>query len=685
MPAGMLVLFELRVDGNAEAPKRRHGRTMARDFRTRKETEYTGPLFVWDRQPVVEAEEALDAGAGIGGDAGVGTSVASAVPVSRADNVHDSIHAAETEVIDLAAEFIDLDSFSITDQAGRANQSGRTNKTGRSNKAGSSASNAGPSTSHRARRSSSSAASTATSSSRKPSRHPRAARAAKQSRGKRIAVIVTLIVLLALALAAVGSLSGYRYYRLAIADCQHYQYAYQQNRAHLEAIAAEVDNTGDITVSEPSGIYDDAACDAKQLPTALAGKAHKFKTAWQQVETEVADLRKKASVNADVGNGSHATNTTASTLLPMDRDLSGSTTAFANAIANAQWVLDNSRDTVADSSTRIKLLRAIESALADTVATQGVALSADTDLSTQAAAAADASNPAFDAQSAAKSADTAADTLHLQADVDVAHARAGHVSALNAAVNAVVKSQNRKAGIDCSVQKCVALTFDDGPNAVSPQVVKTLESEGVQATFFAVGQTVGAADAGAADAEGAAGAEDAESASAGAGSTGSEALISPLVKALSAGSVIGDHTWSHTDLPSMNSADRAQQLVDTNRAVQSVTGQPVRLLRPPHGAYDEASRRTAVALNLGLVDYDVDSYDWKSLNALKTREKILAQVRPGSIVLMHDIHQSTADALPDVIRDLRRLGFTFVTVPQLLDGYPAPGEVVYSRDMRAQW
>ncbi|OZG57522.1 Polysaccharide deacetylase [Bifidobacterium tissieri] len=639
---------------------------MARDFRTRKETEYTGPLFAWDRQPVVEAEKALDAGMGVGAGAGVGTGTSAAetsatrsAPVSRAEGVHDSIHAAETEVIDLAAEFIDLDSFSVTNQAGRANPTGRTSKTDSSvSKAGTSA--------RRSRRSSSESAQ---SPARKPSRRPRAA---KQRRGKRTVVIITLIVILALALAAVGSLSGYRYYRLAIADCQHYQYAYQQNRAHLEAVAAEVDNAGDITVSEPSGIYDDAACDAKQLPTALAGKAHKFKTAWQQVETEVADLRKKA-----------ATNAAASALLPMDRDLSGSTTAFANAIANAQWVLDNSKDAVADSSTRIKLLRAIESALADTTAlqgmtgtgTQGAALSADTDLATQAAAAADAANPAFDAQSASKSADTAADALHLQSDVDAAQARAGHVHALNAAVNAVVKSQNRKIGIDCSVQKCVALTFDDGPNAVSPQVVQTLESEGVQATFFAVGQTVGAADA-----------EGAEGASAGAGSAGAEeASISPLVKALSSGSVIGDHTWNHTDLPSMNSADRAQQLVDTNRAVQSVTGQPVRLLRPPHGAYDEASRRTAVALNLGLVDYDVDSYDWKSLNALKTREKILAQVRPGSIVLMHDIHQSTADALPDVIHDLRRLGFTLVTVPQLLDGYPAPGEVVYSRDMRAQW
>lgn len=641
---------------------------MARDFRTRKETEYTGPLFVWDRQPVVEAEEALDAGVGVGVGAGVGAGTpVAAAPVSRAEGVHDSIHAAETEVIDLAAEFIDLDSFSVTNQTDRANQAGRTSKTD------SSASSAGASV-HQFRRSpslSSSSSTPAKSPARKPSRHPRTARAAKQRRGKRTVIIVTLIVILALALVAVGSLSGYRYYRLAIADCQHYQYAYQQNRAHLEAVAAEVDNAGDITVSEPSGIYDDAACDAKQLPTTLAGKAHKFKTAWQQVETEVADLRKKA-----------ATNATASALLPMDRDLSGSTTAFANAIANAQWVLDNSKDAVADSSTRIKLLRAIESALADTTAlqgmtgtgTQGAALSADTDLATQAAAAADAANPAFDAQSASKSADTAADALHLQSDVDAAQARAGHVRALNAAVNAVVKSQNRKVGIDCSVQKCVALTFDDGPNAVSPQVVQTLENEGVQATFFAVGQTVGAADA-----------EGAEGASAGASSTGSEASISPLVRALSSGSVIGDHTWSHTDLPSMNSADRAQQLVDTNRAVQSVTGQPVRLLRPPHGAYDEASRRTAVALNLGLVDYDVDSYDWKSLNALKTREKILAQVRPGSIVLMHDIHQSTADALPDVIHDLRRLGFTLVTVPQLLDGYPAPGEVVYSRDMRAQW
>ncbi|WP_158214135.1 polysaccharide deacetylase family protein [Bifidobacterium vansinderenii] len=468
------------------------------------------------------------------------------------------------------------------------------------------------------------------------------------------------MVILALVLITGGALAGYRYYRLAISDCMHYQYAYQQSRAHLEAVAAEIDNAGDITVSEPSGIYDDSSCNAKQLPTTLAGRAHKFKTAWQQVETEITDLRKQASSDStSTTSGTTSSSAAGTGLLPMDLNLSGSTTAFANAIATAQWTLDSSKDTVADSSTRIKLQRAIESALADATAVQGTQLSADTDLATRDAAA-DTANPALDATAVAKSADTASGSLPLQIESSAVRARAGHVKALNKAVNAVIKSQNRKLGIDCSVQKCVALTFDDGPNEVSPQVVQTLQHEGVQATFFAVGQTVNS----------------------GAGSGDDD---STMAKALATGSVIGDHTWNHTDLPSMSSADRAQQLVDTNRAVQSATGQPVRLLRPPHGAFDEASRRTAVAMNLGLVDYDVDSYDWKSLNALKTREKILAQVRPGSIVLMHDIHQSTADALPDVIHDLRRLGFTLVTVPQLLDGYPAPGEVVYSRDMRVQW
>ncbi|RSX50870.1 polysaccharide deacetylase family protein [Bifidobacterium callimiconis] len=630
---------------------------MARGFRTRKETEYTGPMFAWDRQTSVPADESL------------GATDAAAEPLME----------AETEVIDLAAEFIDLNSVP---GSGSGRKSGSESPDG-SDGSGSpsqgelsaqrtegvhtdSFQDPNPHTnSHPRTRGSRSRHTPAT-----PPRRPHAT-AATRRHGKRFVAIVAIAVILALVLITGGALAGYRYYRLAISDCMHYQYAYQQSRAHLEAVAAEIDNAGDITVSEPSGIYDDSSCNAKQLPTTLAGRAHKFKTAWQQVETEITKLRKQAasdSANTTAGTTSSATDTS---LLPMDLNLSGSTTAFANAIAHAQWMLDTSKDTVADSSTRIKLQRAIESALADTGAVQGTQLSTGTDLATRDAAA-DTANPALDSTAIAKSADTASGSLPLQTEISAVRARAGHVKALNKAVNAVVKSQNRKLGIDCSVQKCVALTFDDGPNEVSPQVVQTLQNEGVQATFFAVGQTVGAGSDSGSDSS----ADD---------SAMSSTMSSTMAKALATGSVIGDHTWNHTDLPSMSSADRAQQLVDTNRAVQSVTGQPVRLLRPPHGAFDEASRRTAVAMNLGLVDYDVDSYDWKSLNALKTREKILAQVRPGSIVLMHDIHQSTADALPDVIHDLRRLGFTLVTVPQLLDGYPAPGEVVYSRAMRVQW
>lgn len=222
------------------------------------------------------------------------------------------------------------------------------------------------------------------------------------------------------------------------------------------------------------------------------------------------------------------------------------------------------------------------------------------------------------------------------------------------AADKVVKAGNKAKGIDCATQRCVALTFDDGPDpALTPQLVSHLQTEKISVTFFEMGQKV-QADGG--------------------------SLTRQLAQA---GFPIGSHTWSHEDLPAIiQNHHEGQQLDDTAALIASVINVPVNFVRPPHGSVDEASR-TYIGLKEGaaIAMYGVDSYDWSqgATSASLTR-KIMTQIDPGSIVLMHDIHPHTVEAVPGVIAKLRKQGYRFVTIPELTGEYPRAGAVYYSRD-----
>ena len=79
-----------------------------------------------------------------------------------------------------------------------------------------------------------------------------------------------------------------------------------------------------------------------------------------------------------------------------------------------------------------------------------------------------------------------------------------------------------------------------------------------------------------------------------------------------------------------------------------------------------------------IIWWDVDTEDWRNRSAAVTTERALAAVRPGSIILMHDVHPTTVDAAPGLIAALRARGFVFVTVPEIL-GHTQPGVVYFSR------
>ncbi|MDF7664356.1 polysaccharide deacetylase family protein [Bifidobacterium sp. ESL0763] len=244
-----------------------------------------------------------------------------------------------------------------------------------------------------------------------------------------------------------------------------------------------------------------------------------------------------------------------------------------------------------------------------------------------------------------------------EADLGDAHATYGRYvgdqDALYKAADAMVASRNRREGIDCGHQRCVALTFDDGPASTTPGIAKLLRTNHAHATFFAIGQKVGG--------------------------NGSVIASSPHRLDMP----VGSHTWSHEDLPKiMKNHDEPQQLDATAQAIQTTTGHVANEVRPPHGAVDEASR-TYIGQHLGssVVEYGVDAYDWANgATDSSVRHEVEAQVRPGDIVLMHDVYRHTLDDLPDILAHLHGQGYRFVTVPELTGEYPRAGTVYYGRD-----
>ncbi|GAB3621998.1 hypothetical protein GCM10027418_00800 [Mariniluteicoccus endophyticus] len=195
--------------------------------------------------------------------------------------------------------------------------------------------------------------------------------------------------------------------------------------------------------------------------------------------------------------------------------------------------------------------------------------------------------------------------------------------------------------------KCVALTFDDGPGKDTPKVLEALSSRGAVATFFMQGPSLKA--------------------------------YPDIAKQVGAtpGMELGDHSWTHPQLTGLGRDGAEKQMRQTHDKIKELTGKDVSVMRPPYGARNASVDAAAKAVGESVILWDVDTMDWKSRNASAVRAEVKKQVRPGSIVLMHDIHASTVAAVPNVVDDLKAEGYVFVTVSQLLGG-TTPGKV-YTR------
>lgn len=183
--------------------------------------------------------------------------------------------------------------------------------------------------------------------------------------------------------------------------------------------------------------------------------------------------------------------------------------------------------------------------------------------------------------------------------------------------------------------KRVALTFDDGPNpATTPQVLVILKEYGAKATFFMIGQKI----------------------------AGQEALLQKIV---AQGNEIGNHTWSHPNLAGLSAQGVKQEITLTNEAIEKAIHKTPKLMRPPYGS---TNATVQAAAGMQEIMWTVDTLDWQNHSTAAIMQNVKAQLTPGGIILMHDIHQSTVAALPSVLDYLKSQGYEMVTVSEL-NGY----------------
>jgi peptidoglycan/xylan/chitin deacetylase (PgdA/CDA1 family) len=202
--------------------------------------------------------------------------------------------------------------------------------------------------------------------------------------------------------------------------------------------------------------------------------------------------------------------------------------------------------------------------------------------------------------------------------------------------------------VDCTRVKCVALTFDDGPGPYTTRLLSMLKKAKVHATFFSVGEMVAARP-------------------------GVEKQIAK------GGHEIGNHSWSHPDLPRLTTTAIESQLDRTARQIARATGEKPTLVRPPYGAYTPRVRKLIGDDHDAVVLWSVDPLDWKYRNSNSVYNRVTSQTRPGSIVLMHDIHGTTVAAVPRIIATLKARHYHFVTVSELYRGHLKSGHVYTDR------
>ena len=210
--------------------------------------------------------------------------------------------------------------------------------------------------------------------------------------------------------------------------------------------------------------------------------------------------------------------------------------------------------------------------------------------------------------------------------------------------SAPAPAQERPA--DCS--NCVAVTFDDGPAASTNQVLDILARKHATASFFVLAPKV-------------------------------RANPGAVQRMRAAGHTVGSHTATHRDLTRLSQPEVRREVEEGSRAIADATGISPRFVRPPYGSLNATVSEAARVQGQAVVLWDVDTLDWKHRDPARTCKTAVDQARAGSIVLMHDIHPTTAQAVECVIDGLRAKGLRPASLDQMVP-HPVPGKTYTTRN-----
>ena len=186
-------------------------------------------------------------------------------------------------------------------------------------------------------------------------------------------------------------------------------------------------------------------------------------------------------------------------------------------------------------------------------------------------------------------------------------------------------------------QKVIAITFDDGPHKDNtPRLLDMLKKRNIKATFFVVGEMV---------------------------------RYNPhlLRRMIAEGHEIGNHTVEHKLLATKSNSYLRSELMKAHQQIVAATGVPPRTMRPPGGSITKAQKKLMLKeFGYPTILWSCDPMDWKKPGVSVVTRRLIDGAYPGGILLVHDLHKSTVDAMPQTLDTLLKQGYRFVTISELI-------------------
>ena len=182
-------------------------------------------------------------------------------------------------------------------------------------------------------------------------------------------------------------------------------------------------------------------------------------------------------------------------------------------------------------------------------------------------------------------------------------------------------------------KRIIALTFDDGPGPYTSNLVDILKNNKASATFFMLGKNI-------------------------------NIYKDTVLKVHESGMEIGYHSYNHKNFKRQRLEVIKEEFDKSNEALKSITGDTFHLIRPPYG---EINDKIKDALDVSFILWNIDTLDWRHKNCDYLVNYVLEKAEDGNIILFHDIHKTSVDAIEKLLPELYVNGYQVVTVSKLAE------------------